>query len=150
MWGSFNAQTGSVPSVGVSWYKKAMAGGMILNSPTIFGFDPKTGQFLGGGEAGSETVVGTASLMNMIRQSVADAIKPIVAVTYQLAKASNELGYITYNSFARQAQTLEKVATVGALSVGGDTFNFYSPKAIDEIEAAKQMKKTKRDLAEGF
>jgi len=32
----------------------------------------------------------------------------------------------------------------------GDTFIFYSPKPIDEIEAAKQMKKTKREMAEGF
>lgn len=32
----------------------------------------------------------------------------------------------------------------------GDTFNFYSPKPITEAEAARQMKKAKRDLAEGF
>lgn len=32
----------------------------------------------------------------------------------------------------------------------GDTYNFYSPKAIDEIEAAKQIKRTKLELAEGF
>lgn len=35
-------------------------------------------------------------------------------------------------------------------SSGGDTFNFYSPEPIDEMEAAKQMKRAKRDLAEGF
>lgn len=33
---------------------------------------------------------------------------------------------------------------------GGDTYNFYSPKALDEIEAARQMKKARRDLLEGF
>lgn len=33
---------------------------------------------------------------------------------------------------------------------GGDTYNFYSPKPIDEVEAARQLKKTKRDLLEGF
>lgn len=32
----------------------------------------------------------------------------------------------------------------------GDTFIFYSPKPITEAEAARQMKKAKRDLAEGF
>lgn len=32
----------------------------------------------------------------------------------------------------------------------GDIFNFYSPKPITEAEAARQMKKAKRDLAEGF
>lgn len=147
--GSFSLSPPSVPKLAIDWYKKAMSGGMILNSPTIFGYDPTSGQFLGGGEAGSETVVGTSSLMNMIRKAVADAIKPIIAVTYQLAKASNELGYVTYNSFAKQAHIFEKVAASGVTS-SGDTFNFYSPNAIDEIEAAKQMKKAKRDLAEGF
>lgn len=33
---------------------------------------------------------------------------------------------------------------------GGDTFNFYSPKPIDAFEAARQFKKTKRELEEGF
>lgn len=33
---------------------------------------------------------------------------------------------------------------------GGDTFIFNSPKPIDEIEAARQLKKTKQELAEGF
>ena len=147
--GSFSLNPLSVPKLSIDWYKKAMSGGMILNSPTIFGYDSKSGQFLGGGEAGSETVVGTSSLMSMIRQAVADAIKPIISVTYQLAKASNELGYITYNSFAKQAQAFEKVTVPEGVS-SGDTFIFNSPKAIDEIEAAKQMKKAKRDLAEGF
>lgn len=150
MYGSFNAQTGSVPSVGVSWYKKAMSGGMILNSPTIFGYDPRTGQFLGGGEAGSETVVGTSSLMKMIRQAVNDAIKPMVAATYQLARASVELGYITHNGFIKQEQIHSSNRNTNPNTSNGDIFNFYSPKPIDEIEAAKQLKKTKRELAEGF
>ena len=61
----------SIPSFSVEWYKKAMENGMILNSPTIFGM--KDGQLLGAGEAGSETVVGTSSLMKMIQAAVANA-----------------------------------------------------------------------------
>ena len=57
--------TQGVPKFSVDWYAKAMKGGMILNSPTIFGM--QNGKLLGGGEAGSEVVVGTNSLMNMIR-----------------------------------------------------------------------------------
>lgn len=57
----------SVPHVSVDWYKKAMNNGMILNNPTIFG--AMDGKLLGAGEAGSETIVGTNSLMNMIRQA---------------------------------------------------------------------------------
>lgn len=33
---------------------------------------------------------------------------------------------------------------------GGNTYIFYTSKPIDEIEAAKQMEKTERDMAEGF
>lgn len=33
---------------------------------------------------------------------------------------------------------------------GGDTFIFQSPKTIDEVQAARLLRNTKRDLAEGF
>lgn len=59
---------GSLPRFSVDWYAKAMKNGMILNSPTIFGMSSSS--LLAGGEAGSETVVGTESLMNMIRSAV--------------------------------------------------------------------------------
>lgn len=69
MSGSFNAQTGAVPSVSVSWYKKAMQNGMIFNDPTIFGY--KNGRFLGAGDGnGPEAVVGVQSLMSMIQDAV--------------------------------------------------------------------------------
>ncbi len=66
--GKFSLNPISVPHFSISWYKKAMGNGMILNSPTIFGM--AGGKFLGAGEAGSETVVGTHSLMNMIQNAV--------------------------------------------------------------------------------
>ena len=59
---------GSIPSLGIEWYRKAMKGGMILDSPTIFGMQGN--RLLAGGEAGSETVVGTKSLMQMIADAV--------------------------------------------------------------------------------
>jgi len=59
---------GSLPKFSVDWYAKAMKNGMILNSPTIFGMSSSS--LLAGGEAGSETVVGTESLMSMIRSAV--------------------------------------------------------------------------------
>ena len=33
---------------------------------------------------------------------------------------------------------------------GGDTFNFYSPKALDEVSAAREMRRAKQQLALGF
>lgn len=69
--GSFSIDPPSVPHFSVDWYAKAMEKGMILNSPTIFGMSG--GRLLGGGEAGSEAVVGTSSLQNMITGAVAAA-----------------------------------------------------------------------------
>lgn len=69
--GSFSLSPPSIPHISVDWYKKAMEDGMIMNQPTIFGFNQKSNQFLAGGEAGSETVVGTESLMTMIKTAVA-------------------------------------------------------------------------------
>lgn len=149
--GSFSLNPPSVPKFSISWYKKAMGNGMILNSPTIFGFDPTTGKFLGGGEAGSETVVGTNSLLTMIRKTVAEAVGPLVEASRELARTSADLGYVTYNGFTKLKEVRERQDRIGQRDSGnGDTFIFNSPKAIDEIEAAKQMKKAKRELAEGF
>ena len=67
--GKFSLNPPSVPHLSISWYKKAMANGMILDNPTIFG--AKNGQLLGGGEAGPEAVVGVDSLRGMIQEAVA-------------------------------------------------------------------------------
>ena len=55
---------GSLPSFSVSWYAKAMDEPFVLNNATIFG--AMNGNLLGGGERGSEVVVGTRKLMEMI------------------------------------------------------------------------------------
>lgn len=150
MSGSFDAKSGSVPDINVSWYKKAMASGMILNSATIFGFDNRAGTFLGGGEAGSEAVVGTSSLMRMIRMSVNASIMPFISAMHAFIHSNTQLGYIARNIMVKQDEVISKVEKSTSSGKNGDTFNFYSPKPIDEIEAARQMKKTKQDMAEGF
>lgn len=66
--GRFSIDPPEVPYFGIDWYAKAMQNGMILNKPTIFGMQGN--RFLAGGEAGSETVVGTNSLMSMIQEAV--------------------------------------------------------------------------------
>lgn len=71
--GSFSLTPPSVPHFSIEWYKKAMDDGMIMNQPTIFGYNSKSNQFLAGGEAGSETVVGTQNLMDMIQEAVNNA-----------------------------------------------------------------------------
>lgn len=66
--GGFSLNPPRVPHFSIDWYAKAMKNGMILNNPTIFGM--MDGKLLGGGEAGSETIVGTQSLMSMISKAV--------------------------------------------------------------------------------
>lgn len=74
---------GSIPKLGISWYAKAMDNPMIMTKPTIFGYDGATGKLMGGGEAGSEVVSGTNTLLNMISAAVAGQNE---AVVYYLQK----------------------------------------------------------------
>ena len=174
--GKFSLNPPSVPHFSIDWYKKAMNNAMILNDATIFG--AKGGKLLGGGEAGSEVVSGADTLMKMIREAVAsvfvnmtktiqtyfdvillnirqsnmtlvESVAKLVDISNQFVQASEQLGYVTYNGFSKAREVIERSNDKPGTG-GGDTFIFNSPKAIDEIEAAKQMKQAKRDLAEGF
>ena len=69
--GKLSLNPPSVPKLSIDWYSKAMSNPMIMDKPTIFGYNPATGSFMGGGEAGSEVVSGTNTLMNMIQTAVA-------------------------------------------------------------------------------
>ena len=174
--GKFSLNPPSVPHFSIEWYKKAMNNAMILNDATIFG--AKGGKLLGGGEAGSEVVSGVGTLMKMIREAVAsvfvnmtktiqtyfdeillnvrqsnmtlvESIAKLVDISSQFVQASEQLGYVAYNEFSKVREVIEKPNDKPGTR-GGDTFIFNSPKAINEIEAARQMKKTKQDMAEGF
>lgn len=57
-----------IPTVSVEWYRKAMDEPYFLEDPTIFG--AANGKFLGGGEAGSELIIGTEKLMEMMQEAV--------------------------------------------------------------------------------
>ena len=109
--GSFSLTPPSVPHFGIDWYKKAMDDGMIMNQPTIFGYNAKSNQFLAGGEAGSETVVGTQSLMDMIR----------IAVNEENASLLEKLDRIltileSYMPFIPQLANLKLVTDTGVLA----------------------------------
>lgn len=69
-WSIGDLLKGSIPELSIDWYKKAMDDPMIMNSPTAFGINAN-GQIMAGGEAGSEVVSGTDTLMNMISSAVA-------------------------------------------------------------------------------
>lgn len=88
---------GVKPKLGIDWYAKAMDKGMILNKPTIFGMNSK-GQFMGGGEAGSETIVGTKSLLDMINGAVASENKELVAILKAILSAIKDMDSGMYNA----------------------------------------------------
>lgn len=86
--------------------------------------------------------------------SMMQSLDMLIRAGQVIVNSDGTLGYIGYNGFTKSGssegyvdRTSPKDKDTGG---NGDTFIFNSPKAIDEIEAAKQMKKTKQDMAEGF
>ena len=78
--GSFSLDPPRVPSFGIEWYAKAMEEPMMLNGATIFG--AANGKLLGGGEVGSEIIIGTDKLLGMMREAVGGEQTPIVINVY--------------------------------------------------------------------
>lgn len=70
-WKISDLLNGSIPKLGIEWYAKAMNNPIVMTKPTIWGYDPTTGNLRGGGEAGTEVVSGANTLMGMIRTAVA-------------------------------------------------------------------------------
>lgn len=86
--------------------------------------------------------------------SMMQSLDMLIRAGQVIVNSDGTLGYIGYNGFTKSGgsegyvdRTNPKNKDAGG---NGDTFIFNSPKVIDEIEAAKQMKKTKQDMAEGF
>ena len=75
---------GSIPKLGIDWYAKAMDNPMLMTKPTIFGYNAETGELQGGGEAGSEMVGGTNTIMGMISNAVASQNNIIVVYLQRL------------------------------------------------------------------
>ncbi len=69
--GNFSLNPPQIPHFSVSWYRKAMNEAYLLNRASIFG--SMGNRLLGGGEAGSEMVVGKSHLIDMIQQASASS-----------------------------------------------------------------------------
>ena len=86
-------------------------------------------------------------------QRMTESLADLISQGRLIVNSDGMLGYIGYNGFTRVPTSNDDNRYGGSdrdSRGGGDTFIFNSPKAIDEIEAARQMKQTKRDIAEGF
>ena len=68
------------------------------------------------------------------------------------------LSYVPYNGFVAKLHEGERILTKQEaqdynsrrISSGGDTYNFYSQAKLTPAEAAREMKKAKRELMLGF
>ena len=76
--GKFSLNPPSVPSFGISWYKKAMDNPYLFTKPTVFGMNPQTGQAKGAGEAGDEVMIGKNTMLNMISDAVSENNKTVI------------------------------------------------------------------------
>lgn len=88
------------------------------------------------------------SIINMINN-----LRTLMDAGRLVINSDGTLGYIGYNGLGGRPVNPGTDANPGANdnnNSGGDTFNFYSPKPLSEVEAARQMKNAKRDLSEGF
>ena len=86
-------------------------------------------------------------------QRMTESLAGLISQGRLIVNSGGTLGYIGYNGFTKIPTPNDDNRYGGNdrdNRGGGDTFIFNSPKAIDEIEAARQMKQTKRDIAEGF
>lgn len=107
---------GSLPKISVSWYKKAMDNAYILNGASIFG--SLNGKLLGGGESGSEMVVGTQHMMSMIQQATSQSNNKVVAAIDNMAR--NAIGIMAeyFPQFANMQMVTDTGALIGELTPG--------------------------------
>ena len=85
--GSFSLNPPSVPSFGIEWYKK----GGILTEPTLFDYNPATGQAKVGGEAGAEAVAPIDVLQGYVAEAVASQNYVLVEALQTLIDAIENL-----------------------------------------------------------
>ena len=96
-----------------------------------------------------------SSLIDKI-SSITNPIKSLVggAISFISGSHANGLDYVPYDGYVAQLHQGERVLTKeenddynnDRSSGGGDTYIFNSPKAIDEYEAARLMKQTKKEI----
>lgn len=86
--GKFSLDPPSIPHFSVEWYKNAYDNPMLMDNPTIFGYNSSTGKFMGGGDGnGTEVVSGANTLMGMIQGAVATQNEVLVVVLYKILDA---------------------------------------------------------------
>lgn len=94
MSGTFNAETGSVPSVSVSWYKKAAEYGALFSQPTIIGV---------GDAADPELLIGESKLQDMLGNNGNN-------VTFNVSVNGAESPEVWATRFVREAKQYMRIS----------------------------------------
>ena len=82
--------------------------------------------------------------------NMAASLAMLIQQSQMMVNSDGTLGYVGYGGFTNNPNSdkyTERDDSGKPKSGDGDTFIFNSPKAIDEIEAARQMKKTKQVIS---
>lgn len=161
--GSFSLNPPSVPSFSVDWYAK----GGVFDSASLIGV----------GEDGTEAVVPLEKNLGWIKNLVSELTsrlnslfdnniylltlqKSILDIAQYVENISSKIGdlHLFYDGSVPSSTSKDTVTrkvtinTDSDLSTAskGDTYNFYSQAKLSEVECAREIKKMKQQLAEGF
>lgn len=107
---------GSLPKISVSWYKKAMDNAYILKGASIFG--ELNGNLLGGGESGSEMVVGTQHMMNMIQQATSQSNSSVITAINNMTRLTLAMMERYFPQFANMKMVTDTGVIIGELAPG--------------------------------
>ena len=91
----------------------------ILTEPTIFGYNPRTGQFQVGGEAGDEVVSGKDTLLNLVKMAVASENAALLEKFEMLISILNDF-FPELLEMMNRAVVLDSGALVGELAPAMD------------------------------
>lgn len=87
--------------------------------------------------------------MSIVIESLTDYFKYLMHVKQSLGDDEFRVFMFSRNEDNKTRKSAD-VDVSNNQSSGGDTINIYSPKPVDVVQAARILKNTKRDLAEGF
>lgn len=136
---------------------KGFFGGIWNGIKGIFGIHSPSKKFAYLGEMMAEGLgvgfdTGISGVIKSVKNSMDDMWDTILgnqSMQYALAAASTS-GVVMPTNKNNKISRQRNASTTTESGVGGDTFIFNSPKQINEVEAARLLKKTKRDISEGF